>query len=158
NREQPLARSAARRKQSGGRRPASAMVTLGKACACAGAKGTLAVVVSAWGGEMQKVLDAGSDGRSLTDDEWLERLAAANGKAGYAVPLGARHIAALKSDGPVLLVTFERLAEVRARTPEQLPFGQTVARVKSWSHLGLIARGDTWFRDPAVYRFFDRLV
>ena len=27
-----------------------------------------------------------------------------------------------------------------------------------WSHLCMVSRGDTWFRDRRVYGFFDRLI
>lgn len=33
-----------------------------------------------------------------------------------------------------------------------------MVKTRQWSSLSLISEGDTWFRDPAVYRYFDRLV
>jgi hypothetical protein len=52
---------------------------------------------------------------------------------------------------------FETLDSARAR-PGQLPHCYGLARDKGWSYLGLVADGLTWFRDPAVFRYVDRLV
>jgi hypothetical protein len=42
--------------------------------------------------------------------------------------------------------------------PGQMPAGFAVAREMGWSYLAIIADGETWFRDPAVFGYFDRLV
>ena len=42
--------------------------------------------------------------------------------------------------------------------PAAMPLGQRVATSRGWSSLTLIARSRTWFRDPEVHAFFDRLV
>ena len=39
-----------------------------------------------------------------------------------------------------------------------MPWGHGFARDRGWSHLCFIAEGETHFRDPALYRHFDRLV
>jgi hypothetical protein len=39
-----------------------------------------------------------------------------------------------------------------------MPWGHAFARDRGWSHLCLIAEGETHFRDTAIYRHFDRLV
>ncbi|PTX46337.1 hypothetical protein IQ03_03768 [Gemmobacter caeni] len=89
--------------------------------------------------------------------EWMARLEEITEEEGYFEPLGTRHFAFFADEGPTLLVTFETLESIRAR-PEQMPEGcQAVAR-NGWSHLCVIADGDTWYRDPAVWRYFDRLV
>lgn len=76
---------------------------------------------------------------------------------GYFEPLGQRHWAWFHDDGPVLLVTFETIDSILAR-PERLSAGYAIAAARGWSHLCLISDGETWFRDGAVYRYFDRLV
>jgi hypothetical protein len=76
---------------------------------------------------------------------------------GYLQPLGPRHHAFFAETGPELLVTFARAEGIRAR-PDLLPERQALADAHGWSHLCLIAEGETWWRDPAVYAFFDRLV
>lgn len=89
---------------------------------------------------------------------WLERIATLGEEAGYFEPLGGRHWAFFRDDSPTLLVTFETVEEIRATGPEQQPYGDSLARSHGWSHLCLIADGQTWYRDPAVYRYIDRLV
>jgi hypothetical protein len=51
----------------------------------------------------------------------------------------------------MLLVTF-------ANRDDSAPAGQRLAEARGWSHLSLIADGETFFRDPLVWRYFDRLV
>lgn len=94
----------------------------------------------------------------LDDAAWQRRIAEIGDEAGYFEHLGARHGALFCDEEPVLLVTFESRPEVRARGEAQLPLGLTLAREKGWSSLTLLSEGDTWFRDPAVYGFFDRLI
>jgi len=99
-----------------------------------------------------------NDLRSLSDGEWLDHLGGYADDGGFMTRLGARHTALYVDDGPVLIVTFETIAGIRRRDAVQLPFGLRVAGRKGWSHLCLIADGETWYRDRAVYGLFDRLV
>lgn len=85
-------------------------------------------------------------------------LDAAGEDAGYAQALGPRHIAFFADAGTTLLVTFEAAGAIRDHGAGQLPDGFRLAQAQGWSHLCLIAEGETWYRDPAVYRFFDRQV
>lgn len=89
---------------------------------------------------------------------WLGRMARAGREGGYFHPLGDRHWALFHDDGPVLLVTFERLELLRDGVAEELPVGLARARDEGWSCLSLIAQGETWFRDPAIFAYFDQLV
>lgn len=102
----------------------------------------------------------GPDASATTDrDGWLARIAEIFDEEGHFEPLGSRHWAAFWDDSPsVLLVSFESMDTIRAGGGAQMPLGHTVARARGWSHLCLIAEGETWYRDPAVYRHFDRLV
>ena len=59
---------------------------------------------------------------------------------------------------PILLVTFETVATLRANSQNSHPFGWELFKENGWSHLSIISDGDTWFRDPKVYAYFDRLV
>ncbi|MGQ0566226.1 MAG: phosphoadenosine phosphosulfate reductase [Gemmobacter sp.] len=94
----------------------------------------------------------------VTPAEWLAGLEAAADETGYVQSLGPRHWAFFHDDSPTLLVTFERAGAIRGYSADRLPDGFRLAREKGWSHLCLIAEGDTWYRDPAVYRYFDRLI
>lgn len=98
------------------------------------------------------------DASAATDrDSWLERMDEICEDSGYFEPLGARHWAFFADEGTTLLVTFEELSAIRA-LPGQMPLGTTLAAEKGWSHLCLISDGETWYRDPRVWRYFDRLV
>ncbi|MDH2328407.1 phosphoadenosine phosphosulfate reductase [Cereibacter sp. SYSU M97828] len=88
---------------------------------------------------------------------WLAAMESIGETEGYFQPLGARHWAMFADDSTTLLVSFETVDASLARA-DQMPMGRIVAESKGWSHLCLIADGPTWFRDPAVYSFFDRLV
>ena len=90
--------------------------------------------------------------------EWRSRIAEIGEELGYHEQLGANHAAFFVDDSPTLIVTFETAESIRAGSPDQLPFGYRVAEEQGWSHLCLISEGETWYRDPAVYRYFDRLV
>ena len=98
------------------------------------------------------------DASQATDRaSWLQMIDDIGEEAGYFQRLGAKHWAYFVDESPTLLVTFESVDAIRANA-SQLPSGDAVARKHGWSHLCLIADGDTWYRDPAVYRFFDRQV
>lgn len=97
-------------------------------------------------------------GRSLvglSESDWLTGFVEIVEAEGYFQPLGKRHFAALVDRGPTLLVTFETLPAMRT---EGEPIGWQLAREHDWSHLCLASDGDTWFRDPRVFGYFDRLV
>lgn len=96
---------------------------------------------------------------SMANDlaSWQARLEEICAEEGYFDPVGAHHHALFTDEGPVLIVSFETVDQVRAR-PGQMPFAVSVAAAHGWSSLTLIADGETWFRDPAVYRYFDRLI
>ena len=93
-----------------------------------------------------------------TQAEWLARLQDIGDELGYFERLGKRHAAFFTDDSPILLVTFETIGAIRGATEGQMPLGFRIARANGWSHLSIIADGETWYRDPALYGYFDRLV
>lgn len=94
----------------------------------------------------------------MSDALWLERVAAIGRRAGAFEQLGDEHAAFLSVQGRALLVTFESVAQIRGGDTDHLPLGYQLARARSWSHLCLISMSDTWYRDPEVYGYFDRLI
>jgi hypothetical protein len=88
---------------------------------------------------------------------WTQKLEKLTEDAGYFHALGDKHSALFIDEGTTLLVTFDSLNSVLS-TEDQLPTGYALAKSKGWSLLSVIADGETWFRDPAVYAFFDRQV
>ncbi len=97
-------------------------------------------------------------GTAPTRDGWLDHLAADCEDSGYLEPLGARHWALFRDEGPVLLVSFDGLESLLARPVGDLPPVHRLAAEHGWSHLSLLAEGETWYRDPRVWRYFDRLI
>ena len=90
-------------------------------------------------------------------DAWEQRMERATEDSGYFHSVGDAHWAYFADEGTTLLVSFETIDAVLAR-PDQMPLAHSLARAHAWSVLTIIADGDTWFRDPAVYGFFDRQV
>jgi hypothetical protein len=103
----------------------------------------------------EKTMD---DLRSSDDGAWLDAMARLGDETGYFRKLGPNHAALFADEGTTLLVTFESMRSIRNGTETHLPLGHAVAKDRKWSHLCLIAQGDTWYRDPAVYAYFDQLV
>ena len=93
-----------------------------------------------------------------TGTAWAARLEELGDEAGYFERLGDDHFALFSDESATLLVSFESAATLRSGEGEALPLGHRIAAEQGWSSLTLIAARDTWFRDPAVYAFFDRLV
>ena len=103
-------------------------------------------------------LDVPVDASAATDlAGWLALIDQIGGEEGYFQTLGPRHWALFVDDGTTLVVSFETVASARARQG-QMPLVHPIAAEMGWSHLCLIAEDQTWFRDPAVYGYFDRLV
>lgn len=97
------------------------------------------------------------DNLPASRDDWLARIDAIGEEKGYFQTVGPRHWALFVDESPTLLVSFETVDQIRAR-PGELPVAHGIATRHGWSHLCLIADGATWYRDRAVYGYFDRLV
>ncbi|MGH1425081.1 MAG: phosphoadenosine phosphosulfate reductase [Pseudooceanicola sp.] len=98
-------------------------------------------------------------GRSLAGldkPDWLSAVVDFSEEHGYFQPLGKYHFASFIDHGTTLLVTFETISSMRADDGESL--GWHMVRDAGWSHLCIASDGDTWFRDPKIYGYFDRLV
>ncbi len=99
-----------------------------------------------------------TDASAATDTaSWLSALGEIAAEEGRIEPLGPDHWAFFVDDGTTLMVSFEALAQARAR-PGQMPLAHDIAASHGWSHLCIIANGETWYRDLAVWAYFDRLV
>jgi hypothetical protein len=92
-----------------------------------------------------------------SDAEWLILMGKIGQEVGSFAPIGAAHHAFFMDDDPTLIVTFDSIHNIRTR-PGQMPAGFAIAREMGWSYLAIIADGNTWFRDQAVYAHFDGLV
>jgi len=89
---------------------------------------------------------------------WLALLRDMGEGSGKFDALGQHHWGVFNEDGPTLVISFDRLEDICALEPGQMPhiFGQ--ATQNGWSHLSLISEGETWYRDRAVFAYLDRLV
>lgn len=119
-----------------------------------GARGSL----QWWDAMSASDLDVPVDASAATDREtWLTLIEQIGEEEGSFEPLGPHHWAMFVEDGRTLVVSFETIASARARAG-QMPLIHPIAAEMGWSHLCLIADDLPWFRDPAVYGHFDRLV
>ena len=94
----------------------------------------------------------------LDPDAWKAGLAAMAEEDGMFEEMGENHFATFIERDNTLLVTFETVQGIRRLSPRGQPLGFDMVRAQDWSHLCLISDSDTWFRDPVLYEFFDRLI
>jgi len=90
--------------------------------------------------------------------EWIDKVDDQIVENGFVEYLGSKHLAAFVTGKPILLVTFESLDQVRSLSGSGQPVGWHLAKALGWSHMVMVSDGDTWFRDPRVFGFFDRLI
>lgn len=95
----------------------------------------------------------------LTDTEWLAEIADIGTERGYFQPIGDDHGALFIDAAPeVLIVTFDTIGSARAGSASGIPHGMLQAEVHEWSHLSILAKTPSWFRDADLYAYFDRLI
>jgi hypothetical protein len=107
-------------------------------------------------GDATFTIDSSLDG--LSKDSWLGAVAQIAEEDGFFQDLGKKHHAILVERGTTLLVSFETVSGLRALSAYGQPLGWDMVRNDGWSSLCIASHGDTWFRDPAIYAFFDRLI
>lgn len=90
--------------------------------------------------------------------DWLTAVASLCDEDGSFERLGKRHYAAFIEKSDTLLVSFETLQGIPALSSLAQPLGWEMMRDNGWSSLCVASDGDTWFRDKAVYGYFDRLI
>lgn len=90
--------------------------------------------------------------------DWLAAVETLCAKDGMFEQLGKRHYAAFIERSPTLLVSFETLQGIPALSSLAQPLGWEMMQAHDWSSLCIASNGDTWFRDKAVYGYFDRLI
>lgn len=90
--------------------------------------------------------------------EWLGALRRIGEEYGFAEAMGKSHAAIFVEEGDTLLVSFETMSGIEALSETRTPIGFDMVGSNGWSSLSLLSHGDTWFRDPKVYAFFDQLL
>jgi hypothetical protein len=114
-----------------------------------------------------KIEDASMADESLNFDtslagmkkaDWLNAVEELCDEDGYFEQLGRRHYAVFIEKSATLLVSFETLQGIPALSSLAQPLGWEMMLEHNWSNLCIASNGDTWFRDDAVYEYFDRLI
>lgn len=90
--------------------------------------------------------------------DWLASVEELCDTDGYFEQLGKRHYTAFIEKSATLLVSFETLQGIPALSSLAQPLGWDMMLAHDWSTLCIASDGDTWFRDKAVYGYFDRLI
>ena len=106
--------------------------------------------------DVPNILDQSLAG--LEKQAWKAALANVAEECGMYQQLGEKHFATFVEEKNTLLVTFETVDGIRTLSETAQPMGFDMIRALGWSHLCVISDGDTWFRDPMIYGFFDRLI
>jgi hypothetical protein len=91
-------------------------------------------------------------------DAWFAKLGDIGKAHGFFERIGALHTALYVQEGETLLVTFDDAQHALRPNHDGLPLGFVAVKQHEWSLLNITALDMTWFRDPDVFAFFDRLV
>ncbi|MEP1614345.1 MAG: phosphoadenosine phosphosulfate reductase [Roseobacter sp.] len=94
----------------------------------------------------------------LKTEDWISEAKKLVHDKGYLARLGKRQLALYRPRGKTLLVSFETHQGIQTLSPKSHPMGWELLNSNGWSSLSLISNGDTWFRDPEVYSYFDKLI
>ncbi len=92
-----------------------------------------------------------------SQSDWKTNLKQVGAELGFYEELGEEHSALYIEQGKTLIVTFENLDHVFEDSADRMPWGHHFVTSRGWSMLGMMAHGWTWYRDEAVFDFFDRL-
>lgn len=93
----------------------------------------------------------------LTMEDWQKDLSNLGEDEGFFEQLGQQHSALYIERGKTLIITFENLDHVFERGENRMPWGYAFVRDRNFSMLGMMAHDWTWYRDGAVFDFFDDL-
>jgi len=93
----------------------------------------------------------------LEPNAWLGEIDDMCEELGFFEQLGERHFAAFIEAGNTLLVTFEDINTIQDFLPGSEPRGFSFTRDEGWSHLALLAKDPSWFREKEIFDFFDRM-
>lgn len=96
-----------------------------------------------------------ASGRTRT--QWLDHLSRIGSDHGFFEPVAPGHMALFVEEGDTLLVSFDTADRMFHRDPTGLPQGFIAVQRRSWSLLSIISSRDSWFRDPDLIAFFDKL-
>ncbi|WP_417259159.1 phosphoadenosine phosphosulfate reductase [Celeribacter sp.] len=98
----------------------------------------------------------------LPRNAWCAALDDTAEELGYFEQLGRDHACAFIEGNDTLLVSFDNFERSTKTSANGYPEAFNLALDNGWSHLSILAHNGPaaakWFRSPAVYDYFDRLV
>ncbi|PVA08004.1 hypothetical protein [Thalassorhabdomicrobium marinisediminis] len=95
----------------------------------------------------------------LNRNAWRARAEEIAEEFGSAERIGSGHTSLFIDAGRTLLVTFESVARVRRANDDKAPLGWSFVQSHGWSSLTLLSDANVdWFRAPALFGYFDRLI
>lgn len=94
----------------------------------------------------------------LSQNEWLDKIEDIALDHGDFEPLGPDHSAIMIQGGDKILVTFERIDDVRNQVNQDTPLSWQLQSGQDWTVLTILGSGESWFRHRAVYEYFDKLI
>ena len=119
--------------------------------------GAATLVAEQMSQRMPKDTGTTSGNEGLSQRDWQAMLVEIGRRDGFFRKLGREHSALYVERGDTLIVTFENLDHVYSRGEDRMPWGYGFIEAKGWSMLGMMAHDWTWYRDEAVFDFFDEL-
>ena len=99
----------------------------------------------------------GEDTASEDRAEWLAHMARIGADHGFFDRIGEAHLALFVQEGDTLLVSFDTTETARTTRPGGMPLGFAAVQARQVSFLSVMAEGETWFRDPDLFAFFNTL-
>lgn len=95
----------------------------------------------------------------LSEAEWLDALRNVGDAQGSYSDLGPDHAAVfVEKSHRVLFVSFETVFGIRATSDSGLPLAFDLCERRNWSHMTILAKRQSWYRNRNVFGFFDRLI
>lgn len=95
----------------------------------------------------------------MPEPEWLDALRQIGDADGSYSDLGPDHAAVFVEKGhAVLFITFETMFGIRANSESGMPLAFDICERRDWSHMTILAKRQSWFRNDSVFAFFDRLI
>ncbi|WP_296417301.1 hypothetical protein [Pseudooctadecabacter sp.] len=95
----------------------------------------------------------------LDGQTWAETLETVSEEYGFFEPVGPRYSAAFVEAGRTLLVSFESASAIQNAQADCAPLGWSFVQSHGWSSLTVLCEHvDDWFRHPAIFGFFDRMI
>jgi hypothetical protein len=88
---------------------------------------------------------------------WYEEIFPAAPHDGFFHKIGQHAACFVDRGDDRLVVSFDNLADAGYPYPDIEPWAGDFVRKNGWSHLGVFARGPSWYRDPGIIAFLEGL-